>query len=97
MREEPRFSARFPLERAAEVTLHLSDGRALRSGPTQADGDPEAPLPEARIREKFHRFAEPVLGAERARAIEGAVDGLWTRDAEVLKALLRDPPLESRL
>ena len=96
MREDARLSARFPLERVAKVTLHLSDGRVLRSGPTKAAGDPEAPLPEVRLREKFHAFAAPVLGRDRTDAIEGAIDRLWATNADGLKCLLYDPPSGGR-
>jgi len=66
-------------ERWADVTLFLSDRRELRSQPRKPRGDPDDPLSDAEIAEKYHRFATPVIGAERAASIEAAVSGL---DAE---------------
>ncbi len=64
-------------QRWADVTLYLTDGRALESGPRTPRGDPEMPLSDAEIAAKFHLFATPVLGGRRAAEIEercGAVD-----------------------
>ena len=36
-------------------------------------GDPDDPLSDAEIRDKFRRFADPVLGEARARTIEAVV------------------------
>jgi len=66
-------------ERWADVTFYLGDGRQLRSQPRKPKGDPDDPLSDAEIAEKYHRFATPVIGAERAASIEAAVSGL---DAE---------------
>jgi 2-methylcitrate dehydratase PrpD len=66
-------------QRWADVTLFLSDRRELRSQPRKPKGDPDDPLSDAEIAEKYHRFATPVIGAERAASIEAAVSGL---DAE---------------
>src|SRR5205085_10282169 len=72
---DPHFSARFPAERLAQVTLRLDDGTILRSEPTAARGDPDSPLPDAEISGKFHRLAGG-LAVERRRRIEDEVDQL---------------------
>ena len=74
--ESDDFNAAFPARRFAQVTLQLKDGRRLASAPTEARGDPEDPASMAEVRAKFHALATPVLGVERASAIEQAVDGL---------------------
>jgi 2-methylcitrate dehydratase PrpD len=64
-------------QRWADVTLYLTDGRVLESGPRPPRGDPEMPLSDEEIAIKFHLFADPVVGAARAAEIEdlcGAVD-----------------------
>ena len=76
--ESPEYNAAFPARRIAHVTLVLKDGRHLQSGPTEARGDPESPLSDAEVREKFHVLADPLLGETRAAAIEQAVDRLGT-------------------
>lgn len=72
---DPQFSARFPAERLAQVTLRLDDGTALRSEPTAARGDPDSPLPDTEISGKFHRLAGS-LAVERRQRIEDEVDRL---------------------
>ena len=64
-------------QRWADVTLYLTDGRVLESGPRTPRGDPEMPLSDEEIATKFHLFADPVVGALRAAEIEelcGTVD-----------------------
>jgi len=70
------FAARFPAERWSRVTICLRDGRMLRSEPTRARGDPETPLSDADLRDKFFAQSDPVLGRPRAERIKGLVSGL---------------------
>ncbi len=58
------------------------------SEPTEARGDPEAPLADAEIRDKFHAMAGPRLGKERASAVESQIDNLG--DGTDLMALLSE-------
>jgi len=52
----------FPERRISEVCITLKDGRTFDSGPTEANGDPEIPLDEETIDNKFDLFASPALG-----------------------------------
>jgi len=63
-------------ERWADVTLYLRDGRELQSQARKPKGDPDDPLSDAEIAEKYHRFADPVIGALHADSIEAAVAGM---------------------
>ena len=74
--EAEEFSQRFPAERWARVRIALRDGRSLVSSPAQARGGPENPLTDSEIAVKFHAFADPVLGADRAKRIESLVHAL---------------------
>ena len=74
--EDAGFTAAFPERRIARVTVVLRDGRRLTSADTEAPGDPEHPVSNADVRAKFHAYATPVVGADRAAAIETAVDAL---------------------
>lgn len=69
----PEHEARYPAGRWADVTLTLADGRVLSSGETHARGGPERPFSQADILDKFHAFADPVLGRSRAEALRDAV------------------------
>ncbi len=74
--EDASYNARFPAERWAHVSFVLNDGTRLDSAPAIARGNPENPLSDAELREKFHLLTEPVVGRERAAQIEQTVDGL---------------------
>ena len=74
--EDEAFSARFPAERWARVSLRLRDGTELDSGPVTARGDPDSPLAAGELKAKFHALAGPVLGDARARRLEALADGL---------------------
>jgi 2-methylcitrate dehydratase PrpD len=73
--EDAGFSARFPAERIAVVTFTLDDGTVLTSPPTPARGDPEAPLSDDEVRQKF-RILTGRLSSTRRAAIERAVANL---------------------
>ena len=51
------FNAVFPAHRIVKVTPLLIGGRRLVSEPTEARGDPEAPLTMGQLREKYHTLA----------------------------------------
>jgi len=70
-------------KRWAEVTIRTTDGRAFTSDPRSPRGDRDQPLSDTEISDKFHRFADPVLGRARADEIEdlsGQFDSLDASD-----------------
>ena len=69
----PHHQARYPAGRWADVDIVMADGRVLSSGDTHARGGPERPFGAAEIVAKFHAFADPVLGTDRAAALRDAV------------------------
>jgi 2-methylcitrate dehydratase PrpD len=87
VREDETYNARFPEGRWGEVTVVLSDGRRVDSGPKNARGGPDDPLAADEILDKFRDFATPVLGQARTREIESAVLGLWEPDADFARTL----------
>ncbi|MBX3570173.1 MAG: MmgE/PrpD family protein [Rhizobiaceae bacterium] len=74
--EAADIEARFPAERYARARFRLKDGRVLESETLPARGDAERPLSDDEILAKFHANADDFCGAERAKAIVGAVAGL---------------------
>ncbi|MBA5778170.1 MmgE/PrpD family protein [Stappia sp. F7233] len=74
--ETEAFNLAFPARRFSDVTLYLGDGRMVSSGPTEAIGDPEVPVSTDAIRLKYKEYTHPVLGADRACAIETCIDSL---------------------
>ena len=73
LREDASYSARFPAERWAHVVFHLADGTSIRSEPTVARGNPENPLSDAELVEKYRAYAVPLVGVDRSALIERAV------------------------
>ncbi|MBW4708569.1 MmgE/PrpD family protein [Roseobacter sp. YSTF-M11] len=68
--DDPHFTSMSDGKRWAQVTLTLTDGTEITSSPRTPRGDTDLPLSDAEISEKFHLFADPVLGRARAREIE---------------------------
>jgi len=69
MAEDHAFNAAFPARRYARVTLTLADGRSLSSAATEAQGDPENPVSDTVIWDKFRRLSRPVMGADWAERV----------------------------
>lgn len=89
LREDGEFSRRFPSERWARVTVALRDGRTMVSEPARARGNPDNALDDAELRAKYRALAAPVLGRERALAIERCVDDI-DREAPAIGRLLEN-------
>jgi 2-methylcitrate dehydratase PrpD len=89
----PDYEALRPTRHPARVELRLADGRQLSTEVMNAAGDPELPLSEAQIREKFLGLAEPALGRERSRLFLELASGLERlADVRPLFACLRPGP-----
>lgn len=63
------YDEQFPARRISDVTIVLADGRRFESGPTEAPGDPESPLPDDALEAKFLTLAATPLGDFRASAL----------------------------
>ena len=87
--EDPELSRRFPAERWARVRITLKGGRVLSSEPAVARGNPQNPLSDEEIVEKFRANAEPVLGRDRASRIEICIASLGS-DHGQLKFLMNE-------
>lgn len=74
LKEDPDLDARFPGERYARVRLVRRDGPPLGSPLTPARGDPERPLTDAELVDKYRTLSEPVLGRARAAALQQAIE-----------------------
>ena len=74
---EPRFDALFPTQRCASARISLVDGRVLHHEQTTRKGDPDAPLTDGELSEKYFELTTPVIG--RA-ASENVLKKLWSID-----------------
>ena len=75
---DPELDAGFPKKRAARVQIVAGGKSAQHLQPTRI-GDPEAPLSDGQLEEKYLELATPVLGEAKARALLGR---LWKLETE---------------
>jgi 2-methylcitrate dehydratase PrpD len=81
---DPELTAKFPNVRAARVRVLLRDGRVVEQFAPCRKGDPEAPLTDADLDDKFIELASPVIGDAPAQAL---LDQLWNVERHELGAL----------
>ena len=62
-------SAKFPGQRAARAEIEMADGRKLAHFQPTRKGDPELPLTDDELNEKYLELAAPVVGEPAARAL----------------------------
>lgn len=86
--DDPVLTARSVAQRWARVTLVLADGRRIEGADRTPRGDRDDPLSDGDIDAKFHGFADPVLGADRARALAGLCRRVDSLDPDGLRRLL---------
>jgi 2-methylcitrate dehydratase PrpD len=63
---DPELDAAFPTQRAARVAIQARGLRAEHLQPTRI-GDPDAPLSDAQLEDKYLELAAPVISPERAK------------------------------
>ncbi len=71
--------ADFPSRRSAVVEIEMTDGRRLRHYQPTRKGDPDAPLSDLELTEKFFELAGPAIGREAAEAL---IAQLWALDRQ---------------
>ncbi len=76
---DPELDAGFPGQRAARITMGTRDGRSEKYLQPTRKGDPEQPLSDADLDDKFIELAAPVVGAGQAKAM---LVRLWRLDSE---------------
>ena len=67
----------FPARRSARVRIETHDGRVLEHHAATRKGDPDAPLSDAELVDKYRELAAPVLGDGAAETL---LDALWRVD-----------------
>jgi 2-methylcitrate dehydratase PrpD len=63
------FNKEFPARRIAQVEIKLLDGSLLASKPTEAIGDPENPVSDEVVRDKFAALTHPILGVNKSEEL----------------------------
>ena len=72
---DAELDAAFPRQRAARIAIETRDGRRGEFLQPTRKGDPDMPLSDRELEEKFMELAAPVQGAAAARAL---IARLWT-------------------
>jgi 2-methylcitrate dehydratase PrpD len=81
---DAELSAGFPSKRAARVTITTEDGKTFQHFSPYRKGDPEAPLTDAELNDKFDELVAPVIGREPAGRLR---EKLWQLDRIELSEL----------
>jgi 2-methylcitrate dehydratase PrpD len=76
---DPELDAAFPGMRAARVAIQASGGRREQYLQPTRKGDPDMPLSDTELGEKFFELAVPVIGKEKAA---GQLARLWRLEKE---------------
>jgi 2-methylcitrate dehydratase PrpD len=80
---DPECAAKFPLHRSAKVEIEMNDGTIYQHHQLTRHGDPDEPLSDQELVDKFHELAEPRVGLQIAQTLSGGVlggQGLSVRD-----------------
>jgi 2-methylcitrate dehydratase PrpD len=84
---DPALAAYFPALYPARVEARLAGGETTAVLVTDALGDPARTLSENDLRAKFHRLANPVIGAAPAESLAKAALGAVSDDAALATLL----------
>jgi len=71
---DPELSKGYPVQRAAQAEIETNDGRTLTHFQPTRKGDPELPLSDEEVNDKFLELATPVIGEASARSL---LQELW--------------------
>ncbi len=74
---DPTADASFPRQRAATVEIETADGNTYRHYSPTRKGDPDNPLTDAELIDKFRELVDPVVGDGASRRL---LDTLWALD-----------------
>ncbi|SEG30369.1 MmgE/PrpD family protein [Bosea lathyri] len=97
LRERAEFSRQFPAKRQAVLRIVMADGEVRTSPVTTARGDPDAPLGDADLKQKFSELTD-YLSEDRSRRICETSLGLGAPDvslAALMDQVLAAEPTET--
>lgn len=86
LKEAPDLTASFPKQRAAKVTMTLKNGKIHEHFAPYRKGDPESPLSDADLNDKFDELVGPVLGRDQTQSLRmqlWRLDELSIRDLDL--------------
>ena len=80
---DPECASHFPVHRSAKVEIEMADGTVYAHHQLTRHGDPDEPLTDQELVDKFHELAEPRIGLNQAQALVSKV--LESPDTSVRK------------
>lgn len=86
------YSAKFPAERWAHVTLQLQDGTQLESAPHASMGDQEQPLSDRSLQDKYSALTKSIWGEEKSQRVMTMISEIGGEGSDLSRFLntLRD-------
>ena len=75
-------------KRWAQVSIIMNNGIRHEAAPRTPRGDTDLPMSDAEISNKFHLFADPILGSKTAQTIEDLCSKFDHLDAAGIQSLL---------
>ncbi len=88
LHESDEFNAKFPAERWAKVGITLDNGEVLQSPPCEARGDPNNPLSDTELVEKYHALTRTVWETKKSELVLSVVQNMENhRLSELLEAI----------
>lgn len=72
---DPECAAQFPVHRSAKVEIEMMDGTVYAHHQHTRHGDPDEPLTDQELVDKFYELAEPRIGQQLAQKLSGEVLG----------------------
>ncbi|HYG41636.1 MAG TPA: MmgE/PrpD family protein, partial [Bordetella sp.] len=94
LRADPALTVAFPAQRAARVTVRTRDGATHSHFAPTRKGDPEAPLSDADLHDKFDELVTPVLGTSRAQRLRGQA---WRLESLAVRDLQLHQPVQAQV
>lgn len=79
MEIDPKCEAEFPGRRSAIVSIALKDGRQIRHYQPTRKGDPDMPLSDLELTEKYYELATPIIGKPPADRL---LTEIWSTDRQ---------------
>jgi 2-methylcitrate dehydratase PrpD len=70
---DPECAAHFPVHRSAKVEIEMADGTVYAHHQLTRHGDPDEPLTDQELLDKFYELAEPRVGLDQAQALASKV------------------------
>jgi 2-methylcitrate dehydratase PrpD len=70
---DPECDAKFPLHRSAKVEIEMQDGSMLAHHQKTRHGDPDEPLSDQELLDKFYELTEPRIGQDQASGLAKAI------------------------